>query len=38
MDQDNRTAWEKFNDGDISYLSYKVLFADEEYDRKYGDD
>ena len=38
MAKDERTAWEQFNDGDISYASYKVLAADEEYDRKYGDD
>ena len=37
-DPDKRTAWERFNDGDISYPTYKALAADEEYERRFGDD
>ncbi len=38
MNKDERTAFERFDDGDISYATYKVLAADEEYERQYGDD
>jgi hypothetical protein len=37
-DRDEKTAFERFDDGEISYPVYKILAADEEYDRQYGDD
>ncbi|MDH6199227.1 hypothetical protein M2272_005895 [Mycobacterium frederiksbergense] len=35
---DEKTAFERFDEGEISYGTYKVLAADEEYERSHGDD
>jgi len=38
MSGDEKTAFERFDEGEISYAVYKVLAADEEYERIFGDD
>ena len=35
---DDKTAFELFDEGKISYATYKVLAADEEYERKFGEE